>query len=110
MRRIFLLCTVAAVLAASLILTAVPAFAAVNCDPLPLPPEDTTLTCNGGTSLKSLGFGDTGGFGGHNSANEDTGDFTSAGGSGLEGFGGAGGLCTGNNFSGEPTTCTGNRV
>ncbi len=92
MRRILTVMTVALVMAAMMLATAMPAFAGGTCRQS----TSTTFVCSGGT-----GFGGgTGGFGGKIAINLVSGDFTQSGGGGGQG-GGVGGRCTGNFYVGE---------
>ncbi len=92
MRRIMLMVTVALVMAAMMMATAMPAFAGGTCRQS----TSTTFVCSGGTGVG----GGSGGFGGKVAINLASGDFTISGGGGGQG-GGAGGRCTGNFYGGE---------
>jgi hypothetical protein len=95
MRRIMLMVTVALVMAAMMLATAMPAFAG-GAGGTCRQSTSTTFECSGGTGVG----GGSGGFGGKVAVNLATGDFTISGGGGGQG-GGAGGRCTGNFFGGE---------
>ena len=101
MKRILMVLTVALVMAAMMILAAVPAFARVNFGetgpcPAPLNSGVTNCTAQGGQSNRTAGTGLTGGSGGRlTNSNEGTSPtFTFSGGGGSQG-GGFGAHCTG---------------
>jgi hypothetical protein len=105
MRRIIMLVTVALVMAAMTVATAMPAFAKVNCDE-----SSTTFECTGGAG-GGQGTGG-GGSGGHATYNLVTGESTTSSGGGAggrdssgSGGGGSGGHCSGDPFTG--TECHG---
>jgi hypothetical protein len=91
MRRIFMVATLALMLAAMMLVMAVPAFASGAPDPCKNS-TDTTIVCSGGGSRE------IGGEGGHATTDKNSGASTISGGGGGGGRdiggGGGGGYCT----------------
>ena len=101
MRRIIAVLCVMALMAAMVVVLAMPAFAKTNCDQ-----EGTILTCRGGSG--GGGGGSGGGYGGIFIADYSTFQHANTGGVGFGGGGeggGEGGNCTKGSLKGNGSNC-----